>query len=283
LNTADDDPPPVVLEPLTRRNRAGDLYVRPADIERQVLAALPLSRDELRRRAAVSDRGSPEYLKEESLVHLLRHHHRHGDEGRVSDLSAALVRRTTRIIRKRLWSLGNEALEEGYAEVVTRFFGKILDVASDRADFYEVRFWVALERLCIQVFGLQLVELERRQKEVSFAQVPGYEDDDGDEAEPETKGVRLSEADKRRTSSPSSEEPTVDSDRAREARRIAITQLEEPFRSAYMLRHYHGWPIEDQDPNVPTISRHFRKTSRTIRNWLEQAEEVLANWRGGRK
>ena len=42
-----------------------------------------------------------------------------------------------------------------------------------------------------------------------------------------------------------------------------------------------GWPVEDRDPNVPTISRYFGKTSRTIRNWLAQAEERLAAWRDG--
>jgi len=49
----------------------------------------------------------------------------------------------------------------------------------------------------------------------------------------------------------------------------------------FVLRHYEGWPIEDKDPSVPTISRHFQRTPRTIRNWMREAENVLAAWRGG--
>jgi len=40
-----------------------------------------------------------------------------------------------------------------------------------------------------------------------------------------------------------------------------------------------GWPIEDRDPNVMTISKYFGKTSRTIRNWIAEAEKQLAAWR----
>ena len=62
--------------------------------------------------------------------------------------------------------------------------------------------------------------------------------------------------------------------------KAALHQLEEPIRSAYLLRHHQGWPIEDKDPNVRTISRHFGKTPRTIRNWLSRADELLEAWRG---
>jgi len=280
LNTADDDDPPIMPEPLTRRNRAGQPYLRDSDVELQILTSLPLSREDLRRRTAISDRGSPDYLKEECLVYLVRHYHRGGDEQRVRDLSSALLDRTTSIIRKRIRSLGPDALDEGYSQIVTRLFSKILDISTNQADFFQVRFWCGMNRICIQVFGIQLADLERRRMQVSFSDIPGYEPND-DEAEPEMKSVRLSEEDKQKVSSPSGEKAIVDPDLAREARRIVLTHLDEPFRSVYMLRHYHGWAIEDRNPNVPTISRHFGKTPRTIRNWLDKAAEVLASRRGG--
>ena len=283
MNNADDDPHlTVMLEPLTRRNRRGHVYVREPDVARQIVTALALSRDALRTRAAISDRGAPGYMKEECLIYLVRHYHRNGDEQRVSDLCAALVRRVTPIIRKHLRSLGPEALDEGYSEVLTRLFRRVLDLSTDKADFFQVRFWVAMKRLCIQVFGGQLAQHERRQKELSLSRVPGYEEEDQD-VEPETKAVHLTEEDKHRVSAPSDEKAIIDRDLRREARRIALTQLEEPFRSAYMLRHCHGWPIEHQDPAVPTISGYFGKTPRTIRNWLTTAEGTLAQWRGGQK
>lgn len=282
MNTADDDPHLVVTaEPLTRRNRGGALYVRDPDVERQIAGALALPREALRKRVAIIDRGSPDYLKEECLVYLLRHYQRGGNEGTVGDIAAALVRRSARIIRKHLRSLGPEALDDGYSEVVTRLFRRILDVSADKADFFQVRFWFAMKRICIQVFGKLLAQRDRGRKEVPFSEVPGY--DDEEYAEAEMKALRLTEKDKRRVSTPSDENAIIESDLRREARRVALTQLEEPFRSAYMLRHCHGWPIEHQDPAVPTISRYFGKTPRTIRTWLTTAEETLARWRGGQK
>ncbi len=62
--------------------------------------------------------------------------------------------------------------------------------------------------------------------------------------------------------------------------REALALLDEPMRTAFVLRHYEGWPIEDRDETVPTISRYFNKTPRTIRNWMTTAEQALAAWRG---
>lgn len=194
MNNADDPDLTVMLEPLTRRNRRGHVYAREPDVALQIATALPLSQGALRTRTAISDRRSPDYMKEECLIYLVRHYHRTGDEQKVSDLCTALVRRVTRIIRKHLRSLGPEALDEGYSEVLTRLFRKILDLSTDKADFFQVRFWVAMKRLCIQVFDDQLAEHERRQKEVSLSRVPGYEEEDQD-VEPETKGLHLTEDD----------------------------------------------------------------------------------------
>jgi DNA-directed RNA polymerase specialized sigma24 family protein len=281
LSTADDPHLAVALAPLTRRNRAGDLYAREPDVERQIAGALVLPREELRKRVAITDRGSSNYLKEECLVYLLRHYQRGGNEGNVSDLAAALVRRSTRIIRKRLRALGPEALEEGYSEVVTRLFRKVLDVSSDKSDFFQVRFWFAMERICIQVFGELLAQHERGRNEIPFSQIPGY--DDEEDAASETKSPRLTEEDKRSVSAPSDEKAIIAMDLRREVQTVVLTQLDEPFRSAYMLRHCYGWPIEHQDPAMRTISRHFGKTPRTIRNWLTKAEKTLARARGGKK
>ena len=281
MKIADDDPPlTATLEPLTCRNRDGDPYVREAHIERQIAGALALPREALRTRMDVTDRVSPAYVNEECLVYLLRYHLRRRDEGTVNDIAAELVRRSTCIIRKYLRSLGPEALEEGNSEVVTRLFRKILDVSSNKADFFQVRFWFAMKRICIQVFDELLKQHERDRKEVSFSEVPGYDDED---ATPEAKVLRFTEEDKRRVSAPSDEKAVIDSDLWRKARQVALTKLEEPFRSAYVLRHCYGWLIEHQDPAVPTISRHFGKTPRTIRNWLAAADVTLVRWRGGQE
>lgn len=58
----------------------------------------------------------------------------------------------------------------------------------------------------------------------------------------------------------------------------ALALLEPNVRTAFLLRAG-GWPVEDRDPNVPTVSRLFGKTSRTIRYWLTEADERLATGR----
>jgi hypothetical protein len=58
----------------------------------------------------------------------------------------------------------------------------------------------------------------------------------------------------------------------------ALSLIEPNLREAFVLKA-EGWPIEDSDPNVVTISKHFGKTSRTIRYWITEAEKKLAAWR----
>ncbi len=273
---AEDDTPHVsiALDPLTRTNRAGDVYVRTPQVEGQITEALAMAPEAMRSSLAIDQPGAPDFLSEECLVYLLRHYVQHGDSARVNDLAAVLLRRCTPFIRKHLRTLGPDALKEGHFEIVTRLFRRILDVSTNEADFLQVRFWVVMKRLCIQEFKRQLHNLKRDKNILSFSQLPTFDREDDNQAQ--TKAIRLTEEDKRMITAPPKQEAIID-------RKEALRQLEEPFRSAFLLRYYEGWPIEDQDPAVPTISRHFGKTSRTIRNWLATADEILARWRGGQK
>ncbi|HEY2593923.1 MAG TPA: hypothetical protein VGK33_08485, partial [Chloroflexota bacterium] len=60
----------------------------------------------------------------------------------------------------------------------------------------------------------------------------------------------------------------------------ALRVLEPNERIAFILKA-EGWPIEDDDPSVMTISKYFNRTSRAIRYWIAKAEEKLAKWRDG--
>lgn len=62
--------------------------------------------------------------------------------------------------------------------------------------------------------------------------------------------------------------------------RDALSRIDEPYRSVFVLRHYFGWPTEDRFPNTRTISRHYGVDPRTIRNWLKKADQALEQWRG---
>ncbi len=254
------------IEPLTRRNAEGTVYRRVADVERQIAVALRLPANRLRERAAVSDQTDPEYLKEECLVYLIRHYHRAGERHLVNDLSEVLLHRCAKLINSHLRSLDAEAARDGYNDVVERLFGPILDLSTDRGDFLQVRFWPVLERIAVRVFNQQLTLHMRTRSTVPLSSLAGYDHDEGDEAERVVRPREEAEA-----ASPSGESTLI---------RDALSRIEEPYRSAFLLRHYAGWPVEDRDPRVRTISRHFSKDPRTIRNWLKKAEEVLETWRG---
>ena len=258
-------------ELLTHTNRDGKRYERLPEVDKQIRTVLELDVKDLVARATGSDKSSPDFLKEETLVYLIRHYCRKEDRDIVNGLTEALLRRFTSWVESRLRTLGDEAVNHGYTDVVTRLFIQILDVDSDRGDYLQVRFWRALKMLTVRAFNEQLKLLKDKGLSNSLDVLAGY---DGEYSE-ESRGqwiVKPSDS----VTFRSAESQATDNIFIREA----MSQLDEPFRSAYLLRHYHNWPIESQDPAVPTISQCFGKTPRTIRNWLTKADEQLSIWLG---
>ena len=257
-------------EPLTHTNADGEIYQRQAVVDRQIQEALRLDPEELRRRSEVTDKVSPDFLKEESLVYLIRHYHKVGNRRVMDKLSESLLSRCAPLINSKLGSLGADLRDEGYSDVVKELFVRILDLRSDRGDFLQVRFWLCLERLRVQVFQKHHRQHTIQQDCIPLTSLPGYDDEDTDGF------TRKGGVGARNTFTPSTfESEVIDMILIHKA----LSQLNGKLRSVYLLRHYWGWPIEDQDPCVQTISRHFNKTPRTIRNWLARAEKCLEPWR----
>ena len=257
-------------EPLTRKNANGEIYQRDAVVVRQIQEAVKLDLVEIRRRSKITDKESPGFLKEESLVYLIRHYHKLTNRPTVDVLTESLLRRCASLIKGKLHSLGAEAAKDGYSEIVTELFDRILDLNSDKGDFLQKRFWVALEKLTITVFKSQLKRIKR---ELDILPLSSVEGNDGNDSDMSTfnSGRRASAAYNTRTL-----ESEVND---RILIHAALRHLKEPLRTAYLLRYYEDWPIENQDPSVPTISRYFNKTPRTIRIWLAKAEKELEAWR----
>jgi hypothetical protein len=113
-------------------------------VEHQIMDALCLDCRALIGRANVTDKRSAGYLKEETLVYLIRRAPRQGHTQLVSDLTAVLMRRCTPLIHRRLSSLRGEALADAYADVVATLFGRILELESDGGDFAQVRSWLTV-------------------------------------------------------------------------------------------------------------------------------------------
>ena len=254
-------------EPLTHKNASGKVYERHDDVVRQIVEVARLDREELHARARLDEETSPDFLKEECLVYLIRHSYRTGDKLLLDRLSEVLLSRCSKAVDSRLSSLDRDSRKEGDNDVIEQLFTRILDLDSDRGDFLQVRFWVVLKRLTIDAYSKQVARLERDVANVPLASFTEY--GSGDELAPGGMG-RLPSALMTR----GAESVAVENAQIREA----LNRLDEPYRSAFLLRHA-GWAIEDQDPGVPTISRQFEKTPRTIRNWLKKADEQLAAWR----
>ena len=254
-------------EPLTHKNARGEVYQRHDDVVRQIVEAARLDRDELYARAELDERTSPGFVKEECLVYLIRHSYRTGDKLLLDRLSEVLLSRCAKAVESRLSSLDRDSRKDAYNDVIEQVFTRILDLDSDRGDFLQVRFWMVLKRLTIDAYKRHIAQLDRDVANVPLASFPEY--GRGDEPTPGGMG-RLPSA----LMTKGAESVAVEKAQIREA----LNRLDEPYRSAFLLRH-RGWPIEDQDPSVPTISRQFGKTPRTIRNWLKKAEAQLAPWR----
>ena len=261
-------------EPLTRTNKSGKKYKRLPEVDNQIRTALDLDPKELVPQATVWDKSSPDFLKEEALVYLIRHYHRENDRRTVNDLTEVLLGRCAGWIESRLRILGDEAVGEGYGDVVERLFTQILDLDGNRGDFLQVRFWRALKGFTARVFGEQLKQQKKRQNSSPLSSLTGYDNEDSDAAGHEWKVKPSDSATCRSAESQATDNIFI---------RQAMSQLEEPFRSAYLLRHYDNWPIEHQDPAVRTISQRFGKTPRTIRNWLTKADKQLSTWLGDHK
>ena len=251
-------------QPLTHRNAKGQVYQRLAVVDRQICEALGLEDEELRSHLEVRDEELPGFLKEESLVYLIRHHHGAGNREFVNDLAECLLGRCATWIDGQLRGLRKDLREDGNARVVAELFDRILDLTNDRGDFLQVRFWVVLKRITVDAFWKQVNQFDTESSADDVeAVINGWAQQGAVVAPSAAAGGSV-------------ESEAIDNLLIE----AALHQLEEPIRSAYLLRHLNDWPIEDQDPAIQTISRHFGKTPRTIRNWLSKADEILEAWRG---
>ena len=130
----------------------------------------------------------------------------------------------------------------------------------DRGDFMQVRFWSYLDKKCIDACRAAL-----RQTEYTESLETGYSVDGKSEGSTKLhQGV---------DPQLSPEELAMISE--------GVGHLPPRLRHVFLLRHYVGMNIGPDDPSVAegkelTIAAEFGCTGRTIRNWLKQADRLLA-------
>jgi hypothetical protein len=79
-----------MTRPLTKKDKDGKSYNRPPEIEKAIDAAMKQDAGVLQAHAKVADPESPDYLRTECLVHIVRHAKHSGDEG-IKQLQRFLV------------------------------------------------------------------------------------------------------------------------------------------------------------------------------------------------
>lgn len=258
-------------DPLTRCNQDGVTYQRTPEVEAQILKALAVPLPILLEQAGGRSPADPAHLREECLVYLIRHFHRHGNVDAVRDLTNALLQRCATRINRQLTSLRRDLAEEGFHAVVEQLLTRILTLDSDRGDFLQVRFWPTMNYLIIDEFRRLASEQKHADDTVTLSTLAGYDVDDGNDAHSDERHL---------SGSVQAVAPVRLSPEVRALCREALHLLQPQHRDAFVLYHYSGWPIESNDPAVQTLSGLFQKSPRTIRHWLNQAEKVLEEWRG---
>lgn len=250
-------------KPLTRRNRQNESYTRTEKVETEIRSALSLDWSALIARASISDKSSPSFLQEESLVYFIRDALGRKEEKAFRNLIQILHSRCVNYIYSCFSSFDPDKRDDAFQNVITHVIDKIMDLEDDSGDFFQVRFWFGLKRLILTEYENQVKATEGDKENLIFMdeQVEGEE---GLQPMMEFPGNCLSPED------------TV-------ILKAGLSSIKDPYRKAFILRYYVGWPIKSNDPDEVTLSSYFGVTPRTIQNWLDAAEESLAKWRKEKK
>ena len=271
IKTSDDSSGVPIFPPLTRYNKKNLRYERTEAVTSQITATLGWNAAQLRKRVDNRDFTSVHYVGPECLVFLIRHFRGLCDTEMVNVLARALVARCRGRIRKVLARIDDEnARQDATDEVLTHLFREILDLESDKSDFFQVRFMFAIDRLTFKARKRAFASLNRTASTLRLSQLAGEDGDGEDEYAPFA-----------RSDAPELTNPRDQPDREIQVDDAlkALEQMDPRCAEAWVLREVYGMQIEDQDPEVETISRHFGKTPRTIKNWLDKAEDALRRWR----
>lgn len=252
---AADEPPSV--SPLTRRG-----YRRTKATQRQIADALGLGVAELVARAQQRDDRRSEFLSAEALVYFIRRADGAGDKKTRDALIREILDRSIKFFRGQFRGCSKEDREDLQGEVITGLVEDLLD-PGDRGDFMQARFWLYLKR--------KTVDASKAIFEHS-GDTESLDTGFSGEAESEGQTKRDIQADKRL----SPEEMTMLSE--------GLATLPPFLRLVFLLRHYVGMKIgadspADDPPDELTLARRFDRSGRTIRNWLKEAEALLARFR----
>jgi len=254
----------VEIEPLTKATTDGKVYTRRTEVEQQLRELLPLARDILTERLKETDYEKPGYVKSECVAYLIRHSRRLGDDEALSDLAETITKRINHTIDRHISFVSPNRKQECHDEIITKIILPLVDLQTNSSDYAQINFgrWVKYHILDVVERYFSVSDKESRTDSLTSTE------DDAEEEVP-------AESEEFRVSGLRPEEYSV-------FITDALNELSENERKTYLMRYRWEWEIENKNPAIPTISRHFGVTPRTINNWLNSAERKLSEWRNQR-
>lgn len=256
---------------LTNTEPDGSLYMRPVAVEAQIDETLRLTRFELQSRLLITDRKASGYLRNESLVHLVREGRRAGDQQLMNAVLPVLLGRCEANLLAKVAEgalPAADSIRQRILEDLTDLF--VVDGSGefpDELDFYECRFNLAFRALRID--GVRR-EMRRRNRTIKTVDVPPSDVSNEPDAY-EDAFARVSENFRVL--------PTQEWDVFREPFVKAIEALPDDEREAVILVHVLGYKEESENPDEETAATRCKCTGRTIRNRLSRAAAKLSRFK----
>lgn len=262
------------VRPLTRTRKSDNTrYTRESDVEKQIaeLSALP-PRLRLRR---LDEMGSGEKmawqdtrrLREETLVYFFRECVRRGEEQTAGKLGELLIDRVSAHVSRKIgaWRLSPDEADECVRDLFAQMFGHLYDL-SETAEFWEVRFWLCLDR---RLYNLLEIRQAVRDHEIR----PGDQSSAGT-GEDEESGGAIERFLAQMTDRNASPEASAE-------RHELLSLFTDTERKALYFCYVEGLPEESDDPEKVSAAKLLGVTGRSVRNYLSRAKEKIARRQSG--
>ena len=253
-----------MIRPLTKRDKTGNLYVRPHQVETQINTILTQNLSTLRNWLAVADHQAPDYLRSESLVHLIRDARRNSNDAIFNTVLPVLLVRCEAILLAKIPDnkLPNAA---DIREEVLGQFSELFAIDGTKEDQGDLDYFECCFNHAFRTFRIDLVR-----RELTYQQhfVPL---DQADEVQSDSLHPRFSNI-QEALQIPATQESTV----LKKELLNALNSLPPNEREAVVLHYLMDYDVESIDPKKRTVATICGVTGRTIRNRLSRAVAKLS-------
>ena len=257
-----------MVRPLTKRTSTGELYCRPSDVEHHIDVALAQDVATIQWRLAIVDQKSPDHLKSECLVHMLREALQRNDSAQINMLLPVLLSRCEKIIRSKVLYTEYSNVMDLQEEILSRFAELfIADGTADTCgdlDYFECRFHRAFRTYRIDIVNKETKQLQRT--------VPLPTHDQLDES---GSGDGITAYVREVLKIPATQEEEVFLDERRSVLWSAIRELPWDERKVIILHEILDYDVESENPDKETVATLCDVTGKTVRNRLKRAKSRL--------